>query len=331
MDENMSLDISRSQQLTAVVALTLLAFSNVSYAGAEARGVGNFYAKVAQATTDADRGFDSSGDGAPLASDAFLDDFTSLFASDGKYEETAYRVYLEYGISERIDLLFSLEWKDIEESFEADFPGIPASLGTRVQRDNSGLGDGMLGFKYQLKDTSFPIATDMRLTFPNYSTSVSHLNLETIDSRDDKVPLGDGLYNLDFGLSASVYPMPWYFADARVAYVLSDLEHRDFSDDITWGLKAGRSSRSGFGGAIFADGSVSLSNGSAPNEITQDSITIDPTMRVTVLNDQEFARVGLQAWYNFKGFSIEATLSEVIDGQNTTQDTSFEIALSYQR
>ncbi len=70
----------------------------------------------------------------------------------------------------------------------------------------------MLGLKYQFKDTSFPLATDMRLTFPNYSTSVSNLNLTTIDSRDDKVPLGDGLYNLDVGLSASVYPLPWHFA-----------------------------------------------------------------------------------------------------------------------
>lgn len=326
----MTLALTRNHLFTAIIALGLVVGSTTTHAGAGARGVGNFYFKFAQATTDAEKGFNSNGGTAPLASDSFLDDFAAAFASDGKYEETAYRVYLEYGILEQVDLLFSLEWKDIEESFGFNLPGFDFGPDPRVRRENSGFGDGMIGLKYQFKDTAFPLATDVRLVFPNYSTSVTKLNLETIDSLDDKVPLGDGLYDLAIGLSASVYPIPWTFADARVAYVLSDLEDRDFSDSVTWELKAGGSYH-GPGGAIFADGAISTGNGSAPNEISQDSLTIDPAKRVVVLNDQEFTRVGLQAWYNFRGFSIEATLAKMIDGQNTTKDTSLEIAISYQR
>jgi hypothetical protein len=319
------------RQLTIVTSLVLCVVTNFAFAGAAARGAGNYYFKFAQAKTDANEGFDSDGDTARLASDAFLDDFTANFASDGKYEETAYRVYLEYGVLEQVDFLFSLEWKEIEESFDTQFPFVDPSVDGRVRRENSGVGDGMIGLKYQFKDTSFPIATDVRLVFPNYSTSVDDLNLETIDSRDDKVPLGDGLYDLVVGLSASVYPIPWTFADARVAYVLADLEDRNFSDSVVWELKAGRSFEGGLGGAIFLDGQISTKNGSAPNQISQDSITIDPAQRVVVLNDQEFSRVGIQAWYNFGGFSVEATLGTIIAGQNTTKDTSLEIAISFQR
>lgn len=315
---------------TFTSAIGFLGAANTALAGAEARGVGNFYAKLATAETDATKGFGSGGGESRLASDAFLDDFTAAFASDGKYEETAYRFYLEYGVMERVDLLFSLEYKDIEESFAIDFPGLNFGPDARVRRKNDGLGDGMIGAKYQFKDTRFPVSTDVRLIFPNYSTSVRQLNLETINSLDDKVPLGDGLYNLSLGLAATLYPIPWTFVDTRMAFVLSDLEDRDFSDRITWEIKAGGSYK-GPGGAVFLDGSVSLDNGSASSVISQDAFTLDPTTRVTVLNDQEFTRIGVQAWYNYKGFAIEATLAQIVDGKNTTKDTSFEIGFSIQR
>ncbi len=326
----MSLRLCHRPALKGLLALLLLAQANLVHSGAEARGVGNYYFKIAQASTEADRGFDNNGNGAPLASDVFLDDFTAGFARDGEYREKAYRIYLEYGVTERIDLLFSLEYKDIKETFETVPKGVELPFQTRVTREADGLADGMVGFKYQLKDTAFPIATDVRFVFPNYSTSVSHLNLETIDSTDDKVPLGDGTYNLEFGLGASVYPIPWTFADARAAFVLSDIDGREFSDKVRWELKAGGSYK-GPGGAVFADGAISLNNGDAPNTISQDSLTIDPKNRVTVLNDQEFTRLGLQGWYYFNGVSLEATLSKVINGRNTTKDTSFEIAISFQQ
>lgn len=320
-----------SQIFTAGLLAASLLTAQTALAGAQARGVGNFYAKLAYAETDATRGFSSGGNSQPLASDAFLDDFTARFASEGKYEEEAYRFYLEYGILERVDLLFSIEYKDIEESFDIEIPGLNLPGDARVRRRNDGLGDGMIGFKYQFKDTTFPIATDVRFVFPNYSTSVRQLNLTTVNSLDDKVPLGDGLYNLSLGLQASVYPIPWTFADARIAYVLSDLEDRDFSDRITWELKGGGSFKGPLGGAVFLDGSISTDNGSASSEISQDFLMLDPAQRITVLNDQEFTRVGMQAWYNFNGVSLEATLSQVIDGQNTTKDTAFELGISWQR
>ena len=311
-----------------VASLLLLVQPQPASAGAQARGeLGRYYIKLAYAGTEADEGFDSGGRSAPIASEAFLDTLTAGLARDGEYDETAFRLYAEFGLLERLDLLFSLEWKEIEESFTL------AALGFEfpVMRKNSGLGDGMVGLKYQFLDVPLPLAADMRLVFPNYDTSVAALNLETVYSGDDKIPLGNGLHDLVFGLTASSGPwLPWAFGDVRVAYVLSDLDHRRFSDRFLWEVKAGGSYR-GLGGALFLDGALSLENGSAPDRISQDNLIFDPAARVTVLNDQEWTRVGLQAWYNFHGLSLEVALVQTVDGRNITENRSIEVALSYQR
>jgi len=298
------------------------------FAGAQARGgLGRYYLKVAYADSSADTGYDSDGNSSGLASQAFLDQLTARFARNGEYNETAFRIYLEFGILKRLDLLFQLDWKEIETSFDLEILGIEFP----VEQKNSGAGDGMIGLKTQVLAAPIPMAVDVRYIFPNYPTSVEELNLETINSLDDKVPLGNGTQDLQLGLSASTGSLiPHGFGDVRIAYVLSDLESRDFSDRFLWEVKAGGSYR-GFGGAAFLDGLQSMRNGSAPDKISQDNLLFDPSKRVVILNDQAWTRVGAQAWYNFHGLSLELTFSQVLSGQNIPEIRMVEIGISFQR
>ena len=311
-----------------LVAIVLaLSIPSPARAGADTRGGwGHHYVQVAYSDTRADEGFDVEGERALLASDAFLDRFTSLLASNGAFRQESFRVYAELGLLEDLDLLFSLEWKRIEETFTFGIPGLSAT----VTRANEGVADGMVGFAWRFLADPVPVAADLRLVFPNYPTDAASLNLDEISALGDKVPLGKGTYDLALGLGASTGSLiPYGFGDLHLGYELADLEERDFSDRVTWEVKAG-GGHGGLGGALFATGAISLSNGPAPDEPTRELI-VAPDERVIVLDDQEWTKLGAQVWYDLHGLGIQLSFTQTVAGTNTTRGREVSVALSFRR
>ncbi len=316
----------------ALVALlacgAVSALAPFARAGAESRGgLGHVYLKTYYAHSDADSGFDSNGDEMSLVSNAFLDRLTSLFAHGGKYDETDFGIYGEFGLTDSLDLVLSTEWKDIEKSFRLEGLGIVYP----IDQKSSGLGDVNAGLKYQFLADPLPLAAGFSFRIPTYSTSVHALRLDTLDSSNDRIALGNGTTDLTLGLEASSGPLlPWVFADLSAAYVLADLEHRKFSDSFNWSAKLGVS-RWGLGCDGYLGGNLSTRNGSASDTITQDLLHLDPKTRVVVLNDQEWLQVGGDVWYGYDGLGVQAGYATTLSGTNTVKNDRLEIGVFVQR
>ncbi len=318
---------SRIAVFAALVTVTCLA-TTPARAGADARGgLGHLYLKTYYSQSDGKSGFASDGDEVSLTSTAFLDRITSALATDASYRDTSFGLYAQIGLLESLDLIVATEWKDIEKRFALDVFGIRFP----VEQRSSGFGDVNAGLAYQFVATPFPASLRAVARIPTYSTSVRALRLETINSADDEIALGNGTTDLSLGLAASSGPLvSWMFVDLTAAYVLADLEHGEFSDRFDWEAKLG-TSRWGFGVAAFVSGTESLRNGPAPDTITQDLLFLDPATRVTVLNDQEWLTVGGQLWYAWEGLGIQLGYSSMVAGANTTKTDRFEVGLFVQR
>lgn len=318
---------TRIAVFVAFVTATCLA-TTTARAGAEARGgLGHLYLKTYYAESDGTSGFASDGDEVALTSTVFLDRITSAMATDAHYHDTSFGLYAQIGLLEDLDLIVATEWKDIEKRFALDVFGIRFP----VDQSSSGFGDVNAGLAYQFVATPFPASLRAVARIPTYSTSVRALRLETINSADDKIALGNGTTDLSLGLAASSGPLlPWMFVDLTASYGIADLEHREFSDRFEWEAKLG-TSRWGFGVAAFVSGTESLRNGPASDTITQDLLFLDPATRVTVLNDQEWLNVGGQLWYAWEGLGIQLGYTSMLAGANTTKTDRFEVALFVQR
>jgi len=314
--------------LSLAVALVTLGGSTEAGAGAEARGgLGHLYLKTYYAASSGDTGYDRAGNEVSLTSTAFLDRVTSTFASDGVYQDTSFGIYAQLGLLPDLDLIVATEWKEIEKSFELGAFG----LSFPVEQSSSGFADVNAGLAYQVLADPLPVALRAVTRIPTYSTGVKALHLETINSLDDEIALGNGTLDLLLGVAASSGPLvSWMFVDLSASYALADLEHRELSDRIEWEAKVG-TSRWGFGAAAFVAGIDSLRNGSAPSTITQDLLFLDPATRVTVLNDQESVNVGGQLWYAWEGLGIQLGYATMIAGANTTKTDRFEVAVFAQR
>lgn len=312
----------------AVVIAALLAAATGARAGADARGgLGHFYVKTYYATSAGDTGYDRAGHEVSLTSTAFLDRVTSTFASNGDYEDTSFGLYAQLGLLPELDLIVATEWKEIQKTFELGAFG----LSFPVEQSSSGFSDVNAGLAYQVLADPLPVGVRAVARIPTYSTSVTALDLETINSLDDEIALGNGTTDLLLGLAASSGPLvSWMFVDVNASYALTDLAHREFSDRIEWEVKVG-TSRWGLGAAAFVAGIDSLRNGSAPSTITQDLLFLDPATRVTVLNDQESLNVGGQLWYAWEGIGVQLGYASMVAGANTTKTDRFEIALFAQR
>lgn len=325
----MKVRAGRSAAVVGLVVLAaLLGAATGARAGADARGgLGHFYVKTYYATSAGDTGYDRAGNEVSLTSTAFLDRVTSTFASNGDYQDTSFGLYAQLGLLPELDLIVATEWKEIEKSFELGAFG----LSFPVEQSSSGFTDVNAGLAYQVLADPLPVSLRAVVRIPTYETGVKALHLETINSLDDEIALGNGTLDLLLGAAVSSGPLvSWMFVDLSASYALADLEQREFSDRIEWEAKVG-TSRWGFGVAAFVAGIESLRNGSAPSTITQDLLFLDPATRVTVLNDQESLNVGGQLWYAWEGIGVQLGYASMVAGANTTRTDRFEVALFAQR
>ncbi|MBK7974247.1 MAG: hypothetical protein IPK07_13525 [Deltaproteobacteria bacterium] len=320
--------VLRGRRLVALAVALSVVLPAVARAGAEARGgLGHLYLKTYYAASAGDSGFDRSGNEVSLTSTAFLDSVTSAFASDGDYQDTSFGIYAQVGLLPDLDLIVATEWKEIEKSFALGALGFSLP----VEQSSSGFTDVNAGLAYQVLADPLPVSVRAIARIPTYETGVKALRLETINSADDEIALGNGTVDLLLGAAVSSGPLvSWMFVDLSASYALADLEQREFSDRIEWEAKVG-TSRWGFGVAAPVAGIDSLRNGSAPSTITQDLLFLDPANRVTVLNDQESLNVGGQLWYAWEGLGIQLGYATMVAGSNTTKTDRFEVALFAQR
>ena len=164
----------------SAIPVLLGAIPQAAWAGAWAQTKGQYYTKLSSSFYRSDELFNAAGDRQPI----------SVYGSDFRANQAF--LYIEYGMLERLTLIGQLSGAALEQESK-----IRHNL---LRLSTSGVGDVVLGAKYQLVTAPIVLSPSLKMKIP---TSYD----------DDLTPaLGTGSPDVEFGMLAarSLYPLPLY-------------------------------------------------------------------------------------------------------------------------
>jgi len=271
--------------LNAVPASVLLLLSaSTCFAGAWTQQKGKLYDRLSLNYYFADHQFDDHGN-------------RSDFSSDGKFTDMNIGNYIEYGITDKLTVINSLYYKRIEK--EDDFEE------TRTW----GVGDIDLGLKYKLAEGSWGVLSTQAL-----------VKIPEAYDRDDKLPLGNGQYDLEARIlyGRSLWPHVPGYCNFELGY---RWRFADPSDELRYLLEFGMDFTKEFYGRIKLDGIYSMENGKH----------FDNSGNPTLANNFNLGKLDITLGYKiYKQWGLEAEYTPEIYGKNTASGATYTVALTYQ-
>ncbi len=236
--------------------------------------------------------------------------YTSLFKSDGSTVnlnrnviDVNFQAYLEYGITDRLDVIGVLPYKFIST-------GDTLSSGDNSELLEKGSLNGFsnprLGFKYGLFDKGINIAVSIQSTFNTVSKELDKGLITGYDANSV------GLYaHVGKGFSENLYS----FIDVGFNFS-SD----DFSDFIDIHYELGYQLKTNFWGVVTLDLREALENGSAQND------NLNQTGFYT--NDQEYFAFGVKLAYELKNqIGFTAATFGAFSGNNVAKVGTFSLGV----
>jgi hypothetical protein len=289
-----------------VVAAGILALATLSaeqvMAGAWTQAKGKFYSRLAYEQYSADEYFDENGDTLSYSpADSKKRDF--------EYDEDLTSLYLEYGLTDKLTLVASLNYKEAEWRYK---PG----GGVKVDKvaNTSGPGDQELGVKYQLYTTEKGVLSiqGMYKTPEGYDEDdKGTLDIQRGDAQED--------YDVRLLYGQSLYPMiPGYF-NVEAGYRMRSQEP---ADEFKYVLEVGVDFTSWFYGRVKLDGSANLGN--------SDDVKSSAAVHADVAgNEVDLGKLDMTLGFKITDhFAVEATYRPELYGESTTKGYSMGLALS---
>lgn len=287
-----------------VVALVGLSAGQV-LAGAWTQEKGGFYSRLASEWYSADQYFNDHGDTLGYSpADPRKRNF--------KYDEDLVNLYLEYGLTDRLTLVASLNYKEVEWRYRAG--GNPPMRRDMVT-SSSGPGDQELGVKYRVLSTEKGVFSvqGMYKTPEGYDEDgKGTLEIQRGDAQED--------YEFRLLYGQSLYPMiPGYF-NVEAGYRLRSQEP---ADEFRYLLEFGVDFTSRLYGRVKLDGSANLGN--------SDDVKSSAAVHADVSgNEVDLGKLDMTLGFKMTDrFGLEVTYRPELYGQNTTKGYSMGIALSY--
>lgn len=289
-----------------VVAATVLALATLSaeqvLAGAWTQAKGKFYSRLAYEQYSADEYFNENGDTLSYSpADSKMRDF--------EYDEDLTSLYLEYGLTDKLTLVASLNYKEAEWRYKA-------GSGVAVDKvaKTSGPGDQELGIKYQLLATENGVLSiqGMYKTPEGYDEDdTGALEIQRGDAQED--------YDVRLLYGQSLYPMiPGYF-NVEAGYRLRSQEP---ADEFKYVLEVGVDFTSRLYGRVKLDGSAALGN--SDDAVSSAAVHADPSG-----NEVNIGKLDMALGFKITDhFGLEAVYRPELYGENTTKGYSMGLALS---
>lgn len=210
-----------------------------------------------------------------------------------------FQAYLEYGLSDKLDLISTLPYKMVSTTSSSD----TAQLQTGSL---NGLGNYKLGFKYKLSDKKLKIATSIS---SNFNTTSKDLDRGLVTGYNAN---SFGLY---FHIGQSFSSKLYSFVDLGINTVSND-----FSDYIEIHYELGYQIKPSLWTAFTLDLRESLKNGDYLNN----------NLRQTGLytNDQEYFAFGAKASYELKNkIGFTAATFGAFSGNYVAKISTFSVGI----
>jgi len=236
--------------------------------------------------------------------------YTTLFQSDGStvalnrsVVDVNFQAYLEYGITNRLDVIGVLPYKFISTG---DTLSSGANSELLDKGSLNGFSNPRLGFKYGVFDKGINLAISIQSTFNTISEELDKGLITGYDANSI------GLYtHLGKSFSEKLYS----FIDAGF-----NLSSNNFSDFIEVHYELGYQLRTNFWGVITLDVRETLENGSAQ------STNLNQTGFYT--NDQEYFAFGVKLAYELKSqLGFTAATFGAFSGHNVAQIGTFSFGV----
>jgi len=228
--------------------------------------------------------------------------YTSLFQSNGKtldlnrkVIDVNFQAYLEYGITDKLDVIGVLPYKFISTGDTLDSGVNPETLS---RGSLNGFSNPKLGFKYKVWDKGINAAVSVQSTFNAASKELDKGLITGYDANSI------GLYaHVGKSFSEDLYS----FIDAGF-----NISSDNFSDFIDIHYELGYQLSTNFWGVITFDIRESIENGSARNN------NLNQTGFYT--NDQEYFAFGIKLAYELKNqIGFTAATFGAFSGNNVAQ------------
>lgn len=272
-------------------------------AGAWPQEKGKFYTRLSYDYYEADRYFhDGGGSNSYSPGDGKKRDF--------EYEEDLYSLYIEYGITEKLTVIGSFNYKKAEWIYKAG--GTPFVPVDKVA-NTSGLGDQEIGLKYRFVTTKSGVFSVQAL----YKTPEGYdeddrgpLDIQRGDSQED--------YELRLMYGQSLYPAIPGYCNVELGYRWRSQEP---ADEFKYLFEMGVDFTSSFYGRVKFDGSANLGNSD------DDLATLSD--KDVGGNEVDIAKLDVTLGFKINDhFGVETYYRPDLYGENTTDGYAVGVALA---
>ncbi len=275
--------LRRFFQLIAV--LVVLAIPRLVSAGAWAQPQGHAYTKLSSIFYRSDEVFDDVGDRQPV----------TIYGSE--FQASQGFLYIEYGLTQYLTLITQLSGSSLRSD---------SNVRHNVLRLNtSGLGDVVLGAKYELVGEPFVLSPYMSVKIP---TSYD----------DDITPaLGTGEADVELRVLAarSFYPLPLYLGTEAGYRVRGG----PFSNQISYSGEVGATPSNRLSFKAYLENSKTLSGNARLAE-----------PGLVQVSEGNFTKLGLITGFRARGpLWMEVSLESVLAGENVSAGHAWGLGISY--
>ncbi len=271
---------------TIVVMTFAVVVYNCSYsfAGAWTLSKGKIYDRLSLNYYYADDQFDKNGD-------------RLRFDANGDFSDINGANYIEYGITDRVTLINSLYFKYIEK--DDDF----------AKTTTYGIADIDLAMKVKLLEGKAGILSAQGL-----------VKIPEAYDRHDRVPLGNGQYDVElkllYGISLWPYLPGYCGVEGGYRWRFSDP-----ADEFRYLVEFGVDLPKDFYGRVKLDGIYSIDNGTHS----------DSGGNPTATNNFDLGKLDITLGYKINpSWGVEASYTPEIYGQNTAAGATYTLAVTYQ-
>ena len=272
---------------TSLLWMCLLLLSRTQvFAGAWTQEKGHFYAKLMGSRFEAEEFFDDTGTKVPIGN------------YDDLFEDLSTSFYMEYGLLDRLTVIFSLPAKQL--TAENRF----------LVRETEGIGDVNLGAKYLLKGGGLVLSLMGNAKIPTgYEKSSESLLTAP--------PLGAGQVDVEtkFLAGTSFYPIP--------AYVSGDIGFRarteEFGNELTYALELGY---------MIVDRALLKGSVAGVKSLASDKDREE--FDVLGIVDQDFFKLGPGIIFKITdNLEFDVLYDRTVSGKNTGAGTTYGVGLAY--
>jgi hypothetical protein len=277
-------------RIIKIATIVAIAFAVVGYncsysnAGAWTLSKGKIYDKLSLNYYYADDQFDKNGD-------------RLRFDANGDFSDINGANYIEYGITDSVTLINSLYFKYIEKDDDL------------AKTTTYGIGDIDLAMKVKLLEGKAGIFSAQGL-----------VKIPEAYDRHDRVPLGNGQYDVElkllYGISLWPYLPGYCGVEGGYRWRFSDP-----ADEFRYLVEFGIDLPKDFYGRVKLDGIYSIDNGTHS----------DSGGNPTATNNFDLGKLDVTLGYKINpSWGVEASYTPEIYGQNTAAGATYTLAVTYQ-